>query len=291
MFPVSAIKAVMRTLTLGKILLFPTLLITLLSGCSISKAIRVENREVVDVKTMTDELRGSRLVFVGERHDVPAHHELQLDILKAIQAQGKPIAIGMEMFEDSTQRAIDAWTAGKVPESAFKKVFAWNWRNISWSLYRDILVYARDNRIPVVALNAPREVVLAVSKGGFASLTPEQLRQLPEGIDASVTDEYLNFMKSFYPMHGRQGDSFRNISEAQMLRNKVMARHIGEYLKLHPDTSMVVIAGGGHARERGGVPAELKDLPYKIILPPIPSLTAETVTTGDADYLLVEPLF
>ncbi|HBA86718.1 MAG TPA: hypothetical protein DCZ75_01685 [Geobacter sp.] len=281
----------MRIFRLVKALLVPALLLILLCGCSITQAMRVENREVVDVKTMIDELRGSPLVFVGERHDAPAHHDLQLDILKAIKAEGKPVAIGMEMFEESSQRAIDAWTAGKVPEEAFRKVFAWNWRNLPWDLYRDLLIYARDNRIPVVALNAPRDVVAAVAKRGFASLTPEQLRQLPEGTDASVNDEYLKFMMSFYPMHGRQGDAFRNIGEAQMLRNKVMARRISDYMKLHPDTVMVVIAGGGHARENGGVPAELKELSYKIVLPPIPGLTSETVTTKDANYLLVEPFF
>jgi len=278
----------MRILSFTKALLLSSLLAAL-TGCSITKAMRVENREVIDVKTMIGELRGSPLVFVGERHDASSHHELQLDILKAIKAEGKPLAIGMEMFEDSSQRALDAWSAGKVPENAFRKVFAWNWRNMPWGLYRDIMIFARDNSVPIVALNAPREVVQSVAKKGFPSLTPEQLKLLPPGIDAEVTDAYLQFMMSFYPMHGRSGEAFRNISEAQMLRNRVMARRIGDYLQLHPETVMVVIAGGGHARAKGGIPAELGKLPYKIVLPPIPALDADTVTGGDADYLLVEP--
>lgn len=278
----------MRISPLGKALLIPVLLL-LLSACSISKAVRIENREVIGVDTMISELRGTQLLFVGERHDAPAHHELQLDILKAVKAEGKPMAIGMEMFEGSSQRAIDAWCAGKVPEEAFRKVFAWNWRHLPWELYRDILIYARDNRIPVIALNAPRDVVQSVAKSGFASLTKEQRQQLPDGIDASVDDAYLDFMMSFYPMHGRGGEAFRNIGEAQMLRNKVMARRITDYLGSHPGTNMVVIAGGGHARENGGVPAELTGLSYKIVLPPVPGITADTVTRKDADYLLVEP--
>ena len=278
----------MRILLPAKALMFCALLAAL-TGCSITQAMRVENREVIDVKTMIGELRGSPLVFLGERHDASAHHELQLDILKALKAEGKPLAIGMEMFEDSSQRALDAWSAGKVPENAFRKVFAWNWRNIPWGLYRDIMIYARDHSIPIVALNAPREVVQAVSRKGFSSLTPEQLKLLPLGINAEVTDTYLQFMMSFYPMHGRNGEAFRNISEAQMLRNRVMARRISDYQQLHPETVMVVIAGGGHARQKGGIPAELGKLPYKIVLPPIPALNSDTVTTKDADYLLVEP--
>jgi hypothetical protein len=52
---------------------------------------------------------------------------------------------------------------------------------------------------------------------------------------------------------------------------------------------MVVLAGGGHSREKGGVPAELGNLPFKIILPPIPGLSAESIRTEDTNFLLEEP--
>ena len=271
----------------GSLLL--VILILTLTGCSITNVMRVENRELIDVKTMIGELRGASLVFVGERHDAPSHHRLQLDILKAMQADGKALAIGMEMFEHSSQPALDAWSAGKVPEYALRKVFESDWRNISWGLYRDILLFARDNSVPVVALNAPRAVVHKVFQQGFSSLTKDQLRLLPTGIQAEVSDAYLDFIMSCYPVHGRSGEAFRYFCEAQMLRNRVMARRISDYLARHPGKSMVVIAGGGHARERGGVPAELGDRDFKIVLPPVSRLTSDTVTGEDADYLLEEP--
>lgn len=274
---------------LGHTLLLCLLLLAL-AGCSITRAVRVEDRQVIDVKTMMAELKDTPVVFVGERHDEPSHHELQLEIIKAKKAQGKELAIGMEMFEFGSQRALDAWTDGKVPELAFRNVFEWNWRNMSWDLYRDILVFARDNGIPVIALNAPREVVQKVSKTGFASLTKKELDLLPEGINAEVSDSYLDFIRDAYTIHGRRGDAFRFICEAQMLRNKVMARLITDYLELHPATSMVVLAGGGHARERGGVPAELRNVSYKVVLPPLPD-GSDNVTRADADYLLEEPIF
>lgn len=278
----------MRRSLLSTAVLLPLLILTL-TGCSITKAMRVENREVIDVQTMIGELRETPLLFVGERHDAPSHHRLQLDILKALKAQGKPLAIGMEMFEDTSQRAVDAWSAGKVPVNAFRKVFAWNWRNISWELYQDILLFARDNHIPIIALNPPREVVQRVSREGFASLTGEQLRLLPAGIDPRVSDAYLNFIRSAYPVHGRSGDAYRNFCQAQMLRNRVMARRIGDYRALHPERTIVVLAGGGHARETGGIPAELGKVPYKIVLPPVPGLTSDSIAITDAHYLLEEP--
>ncbi|HBG04206.1 MAG: hypothetical protein A2075_15885 [Geobacteraceae bacterium GWC2_58_44] len=278
----------MRKPRLFKALLLAFLALTL-TGCSITHVVRVEDREKIDLRTMIAELSGTPLVFAGERHDAASHHRLQLDILQAIRAEGKPLAIGMEMFENSSQPALDAWSAGKAPEFAIRKVFEANWRNISWGLYRDILLFARDNNIPIVALNAPRSMVRKVSQTGFSSLTSEELRLLPAGLDGKVSDAYLDFIKSSYYMHGRKGDAFRYMCEAQMLRNRVMARRIGDYFLLHPETVMVVIAGGGHARKMGGIPVELEKIPYKIVLPPVPTLTSERVTTNDADYLMEEP--
>jgi uncharacterized iron-regulated protein len=266
-----------------------TVLVLTLTGCSITHVVRVDTREKIAVKTMIGELRDTTVVFAGERHDAAAHHRLQLDILEAFKAEGKTLAIGMEMFEGSSQPALDAWSAGKAPEFAIRKIFETNWRNIPWGLYQDILLFARDNKIPLIALNAPRSVVQQVSRTGFSSLTSQDLQLLPAGVDAKVTDAYLDFISSAYFMHGKQGDAFRFICEAQMLRNRVMARRIGDYLALHPKTVMVVIAGGGHARKMGGIPEELEAIPYKILLPPVPSLNLDTVTTGDADYLLDEP--
>lgn len=270
----------------SRVTLIIALLLTL-SGCSISKVVRVENREEIDVATMIRELHHTPLVYVGERHDQYSHHKLQLEILQAMKGTGKKLAIGMEMFEGSSQPALDAWSAGKTPEYAIQRVFESNWRNMPWGLYRDILLFARDNKIPVVALNAPRGIVQKVAKEGFSSLAPHELRELPAGVDAAVSDTYMDFIRSSYFVHG--GDAFRFICEAQMLRNRVMARQIGDYFALHPEGVMVVIAGGGHARGTGGIAAELGGIPYKIVLPPIPSLTAGTVSRNDADYLMVEP--
>lgn len=260
-----------------------------LAGCSISHVMRVENRESIPVQTMLAELKGSRLVFAGERHDAAPHHKLQLEIVKAKQAEGKYVAIAMEMFEDTSQRALNAWSSGRAPEFAIRKVFEANWRNLPWDLYRDILIYARDNRIPIIALNPPRRLVQKVALSGFASLTAAELADLPPGIDARATDAFLDLISSSYPMHGKSGEAFRYLCEAQLLRNKVMARHISDYLRLHPEGSLVAIVGGGHARKTGGVPEELKKLEYKVLLPPIPALDADNVTAADGDYLIEEP--
>ncbi|MFZ4856387.1 MAG: ChaN family lipoprotein [Desulfuromonadaceae bacterium] len=269
-----------------------TLTISLfLTGCSstITRAMRVEDRVTVDVRTMINEVGAAPLVFVGERHDAAAHHALQLEVIKGLQAQGKSVAIGMEMFEDSSQKTLDGWSAGTVTTNEFVTVYRSNWRNIPYRLYEEIFSYARVNRIPIIALNAPREIVMKVSRQGLSSLSSADRRLLPPGADAEVSEEYVDFIRASYWAHGRDSDNFRYICEAQMLRNRVMASRIRAYHQRHPDRVMVIIAGGGHTREKGGIPAELGGLPFKIIIPPVPGLTAASISTEDAHFLLEEP--
>ncbi|MDU0460239.1 MAG: ChaN family lipoprotein [Geobacteraceae bacterium] len=260
-----------------------------LAGCSITRAMRVEDRVTVDIRTMIDEVSDAPVVFVGERHDAAAHHTLQLELLKGLMEKGKPVAIGMEMFEESSQKILDGWSAGSVTTDAFVRVYRSNWRNIPYRLYEEIFSYARVNHIPIVALNAPREIVMKVSRQGLASLNSADRRLLPPDVDAEVSDAYVDFIRASYWGHGRSSDNFRYICEAQMLRNRVMAHRIRGYVERHPERVMVVIAGGGHARQKGGIPAELGTLPFKIILPPVPGLTAASISVEDADYLLEEP--
>jgi len=274
--------------TIVSLSLLICLLLTL-TGCSITHVMRVEDHQVIGVESMINELQNAPVILVGERHDAALHHKLQLEIIKGLHAKGKPIAIGMEMFEGPSQKALDAWSSGKAPEQALRKVYEWNWRNIPWELYEDILRYARDNNIPLIALNAPRGIVQKVSQQGAAALSSEDLAQLPPGISLEVSAAYLDFIASAYPVHGSSGEAFRYICQAQMLRNRVMARRVSDYIALNPESTVVVLAGGGHAREKGGIPAELGKLRHRIVLPEIPGLDAESIGKADADYLMKEP--
>lgn len=270
-------------------LILSVFLLFLSTGCSVTSALRVQDRETIGVDTMIGEMKDAQVVLIGERHDVPAHHRLQLEVIQQLAAEGKTVAIGMEMFEGVAQPALDAWSSGKVPEEAFRKVFAWNWRNLSFELYRDILIFARDRQIPLIALNAPRSLVQKVSQSGIVSLNDAEFSELPPGIDLTVTPQYLDFMSRAYPVHGRGGTSFRYICEAQLVRNRVMARRVTDYLAAHPEATVVVLAGGGHARVEGGIPAELGSLPYRVVLPAVEGLGKGNVSRRDGDYLIEEP--
>jgi uncharacterized iron-regulated protein len=83
-------------------------------------------------------IRPGHIVLVGESHTEARHHDLQLTVIQALVDTGHRVAVGLEMFRRDSQDALDAWIAGRLPESAFTPVFADNW-NYPWDLYRPIL--------------------------------------------------------------------------------------------------------------------------------------------------------
>jgi len=255
-----------------------------LLGCSITHAYRVADTQRVDIAQMVSELADTPLVLIGEQHDDMAHHELQLEVIALMQQQGRPLAIGLEMFEIQHQGALDAWVAGRLPEGAFIPVYQANWRNLSWGFYRAIFVYARDHRIPMVALNAPRDLVQKVAGQGLSALSEVDLKSMPAGIDTPMDASHLSSVAGFGAIPGHNPQATHFIVQAQVLRNRVMAQTALHYLAAHPKARLVVLTGGLHAWRRGGIPAELEGQAHRVILPPMSGM--DVTNPNSADYVL-----
>ena len=260
-----------------------------LSGCGMTSAIRMLDRQTIPINQMVEELENAPLIFIGELHDEPEHHELQKLVLRGIQTTGKPMAIGLEMFNAESQPELDAWVEGRLDNERFIALYNKNWRE-PLGLYAGVFQYARDHRIPLVGLNVPRGIIQEVKQSGMQAL-PEELRNtLPENIRCEVSGGYLDFMERINAGHSGNKVAFRNFCEVMTLWNILMARNIIDYLQRHPDTVMVVLAGAGHARKKGGIPEQLDSgevkYNYRVVLPELPDLIDPAqVSSDDADYL------
>lgn len=273
---------------LGRILLVLAVWSSLL-GCTVPhNVVRLSDEGRIDFPRMIEDVRGARLVFVGETHENAAHHRLQLDVIRALHRAGGPLAIGLEMFASPSQPILDRWVAGDLDEAAFVRLYDENW-NISWSFYRDIFLYARDNRIPLIGLNVPRSLVQKVARNGFDSLTAEERGKLPPGITCNVDAAYMAFIRRSFSEHVSSERSFVHFCEAQMVWTKSMAWGLIDFINRHPDRSVVVLTGAGHALKQG-VPGEvLENAPFscRVILPEIPELSRSGITVRDADYYVL----
>ena len=260
-------------------------------GCSgYERALRTADGQTILFLEMIKDIRKVNLIFVGEFHDRSSHHQAQLDIIKALDQSGVPVAIGLEMFRAGSQRELDRWVEGSSGENEFMKVYQANW-TLPWPLYKDIFLYARQRRIPMIGLNVPDEITRKVSLQGFSSLGSEDLKHLPPGISCDIDEGYMTFIQRAYSSHRTEGKSFVHFCEAQMVWDKTMAWNLVEFLKRNPQRTIVVLAGTGHSWKRG-IPeqvARLSGPPSSVILPEVTGLIdPKAVHSFDADYILLE---
>ncbi|MBI5885331.1 MAG: ChaN family lipoprotein [Deltaproteobacteria bacterium] len=264
-------------------------LMLLTSGCASMKVVRVMDDTEVAPARLAEWLRPSRLILVGEAHDEMRDHEMQLAVIRLLHAAGRDIAIGMEMFNAEDQAALDRWAAGTMTEAELFAVYNRNWK-VPWRNYREILLYARVNGIPVVGMNINREVVHQVFKSGFGSLTPEQRKMLP-GARCDVSPAYEAFIRKTVGDHEIKDAAFINFCEAQMVWDVFMAATATTYLDAHPGRAMVALAGSGHVLKYA-MPEQvrrLSNIPYAVILPQAHGwFEHDKIGALEADYMLVD---
>ncbi|HID30564.1 MAG TPA: hypothetical protein EYP19_11245, partial [Desulfobacterales bacterium] len=118
----------------------------------IGTIVRTETGQVVSFEDLIADLEGVRIVYVGERHSNEAHHDVQLEILKALHEKDSTLLVGMEMFVHSDQQALDRWSAGELDEETFLREVRWEekWK-FDFALYRVILDFIREESLTVVA--------------------------------------------------------------------------------------------------------------------------------------------
>jgi aminopeptidase N len=244
----------------------------------------VETTTTVTLNDIVNKIADKKIVYVGEQHDKYEHHLAQLEIIKGLYKKNSQLAIGMEMFQRPSQKALDDYIEGRIEEREFLKSSEYFkiW-GLDYHYYRDILQFARDEKIPVVALNIRKEIVNKVSKNGMDSLSREEKKELPDSMD--MTDEgYRERLKEVFHGHeGGEGRSFDQFYQSQIIWDEIMAQSIDEYLRKNPDRRMVVIVGGGHLAFSSGIPKRTfrrNRLDYAVVL------NAETVEKGIADFVL-----
>jgi aminopeptidase N len=220
-----------------------------------------EDPPVVDLSTLktlsgvVETLTSKKIVYLGEQHDRFSHHQVQLEILRSLYHQTPKIAVGMEMFQRPFQKALDDYIGGLIDERTFLKQSEYFKRwSIDYNLYKPIVDFAKEKRLPVIALNVRREIVEQVAKGGLDSLSQEEKRELPQELDLS-DQEYRARLKEVFARHrGSQERTFESFYQAQILWDETMAESIDLFLKKNPDFRFVVLAGAGHLQYGSGIP-------------------------------------
>ena len=218
--------------------------------------------QAMSVDQAADVLATYDVVFIGESHRHPGNHLAEMELFRAIHARAPMLSLAMEQFERDVQPVVDDYLAGKIGETPFmEKSRAWN--NYTTS-YRPLIEYAKEHKLPVIAANAPEDVVRCVGKEGeafFARMKPEQRGWAAAELhtqDGPYKDKFMGFV-SHDAGHGGDSDkdkpkekkppsesAIRSFA-AQVTRDDTMAESIARHVQNNPGRKVVQINGSFHS--------------------------------------------
>ncbi|CAI0767773.1 Uncharacterized iron-regulated protein [Serratia entomophila] len=265
-----------------------------LAACSHTPATSPQN-DVQRLGTITDLRSGATLtpeqllarlaaqprVIVGEKHDNPYHHRIELWLVQQLPQQRPQGSVLMEMINPNQQAKVDKvklWLQGNpaVRDARVAELIDWQpgWK---WELYGEVTMAAMRAPYPLLSANLDRSEIMAfyqqpVFPQGVLSVRPVVQKALAETIRNS---------------HGGQIEAER--LHAMLVIQQQRDRRMAERLLAAPAPALL-IAGGYHAAKSVGVPLHVQDLQPAAL--PTVLMLAESGTRMDkqaADYLWVTP--
>ncbi len=253
----------------------------------VGQVIHVETGERLPFDQFIDQLASRDLVFVGEVHDNPEHHLIQVQILQALIARHGAITVAMEFFQKPQQAIIDRYIEGKSTETEFLKEVDWKkqW-SFDYSFYRPLLLALKEKGGKILAINAPRDIVKKVARSGLNALESEERSLLPENIDLD-NEKHRAYIQDVFKddAHGIL-KNFEFFYEAQCVWEDTMAANIAESLE-GADETLVVLTGNGHIINKFGIPDRASsripaDMATVLLVPIEEGLT---IAKDSADYV------
>ncbi len=221
-----------------------------------------DRKRFSDFEAMLADLARADVVFVGEQHDDPNTHRLELAILEGLARRRGNIALALEMFERDVQGLVSEYGAGSTAEEAFLKGSR-PWPRYATD-YRPLVEFAKSRQWPIVASNVPRRLASAVSKGGLAALKTSNGDSALYAADLRCPeddyfDRFAETMAS-HPMPGtekmpaaEQRAMAQRFYESQCLKDETMAESVvkargqGSPLVVHVNGSFHSDFGDGAA--------------------------------------------
>jgi uncharacterized iron-regulated protein len=185
-----------------------------------------------------DRAARARHVILGEIHDNPEHHQLQLVVLQALART--PRRLAMEQFDSEHQAAIDA--APRDAE-ALADAGRFDRKGWNWPLYRPLVQFALQHGWPIIAANLSRTEGRAIVAEPARAGLPPASATVKIALERDIIDGHCGAAPEAKRLAG--------MVEAQRARDARMAAVLKD--------RSVLIAGSGHAQRDRGVPLYLAD--------------------------------
>jgi uncharacterized iron-regulated protein len=223
-------------------------------------------------------LADAAIVLVGEAHTSIESHRVQAAVIAALQRAGRKVTLGLEMFPAEAPTApFDRWLRGGIDEAALLRESGWyDYWGYPWGYYRDVFLLAKQYRLPIRGVNAPRAVVSMVGRRGLAGIGGMDRGQIAPTIDTTNEEHKQMFLAyvggtssdapagatpASSPAHGGMPpEALQRMLEAQCTWDATMAYHAAELIKgnADPKAVVVVLVGSGHVAYGLGIARQAK---------------------------------
>ena len=257
------------------------------------KIYSVAKQKIVSLDDIADDMLNADVLFFGEEHNDSTCHFLEYSLFKKLSKKyPDKVALSMEMFETDCQNVLNEYLSGLIREKNFiTEARAWH----NYNDYRPLIEWAKANKIPVIAANAPNRYVNMTNRLGLQSL--EQLGKIgkswlpPLPIDTATGayyDKFLQIMGGHAALGGMQ------MFQAQNLWDATMGWSIARFAKAHKGYKILQLNGGFHSEEQLGAVAQLKKYARKLRILNIATFDDENFDNPDwsklgknGDYIIV----
>lgn len=220
----------------------------------------------VSLDRLTALLGQQDVVYLGEEHHHRSHIENALAVLRRLVAQGRKPVLAMEMFGWDGQPALDRYvTNAELSRAEFLESVRWqqNWGG-AFDDYEPLIQFAKEQSLPVDAMNPPKALVRVVAKQGLEQAQSDPVMAQWGMQGESIVDDPLyraRILQQLQACHGGGSDIlYATMYEASMVRDEGMAKTL--VARLHRLRSnnetvtgpVVSYTGGGHIQYNLPVP-------------------------------------
>ena len=206
------------------------------------------------------------IVYLGEEHHQRLHVEAALTVLRKLKEQGRTPVLALEMFSWDGQAALDRYLSGSDPNrQEFLEAVRWqqNWGG-AYEDYEPLVLFAKEQRLPVAALNPPKALIRTVAKQGLAQAQSDPVMAQWGMQDEPIVDDPAygsRILQQLQACHGGGNESlYQTMYEASMVRDEGMAKTLVARLNLIRQGAdpmagpLVSYTGGGHIQYNLPVP-------------------------------------
>lgn len=213
------------------------------------KIVDLRSGNSVTAAQLLTELAEASIVLLGEKHDNPDHHALQLWLLQALDARRAQGSVVMEMLtinqQDTVTQVQHDLRAGNVPQDL---PLALDWhKGWDWQQYGDLVSYVLAQPYPLLAGNLNRDALMAIYRN------PPQLTGA-ESTRADVTERLFEQIRESH-CNKLPETQLPAMLAVQQQRDRSMAQVL-----LDAPKPTLLIAGAYHARYDLGAPLHIQDL-------------------------------